>query len=324
MTRLRDSTADFRALIAATSRASGMPSAFVEKDYWITELLRSVATPVVGPEDRPEPVVPIFKGGTSLSKAFGLISRFSEDVDVLLDAPTLGAAVRDRILKEIGRRAARDLGVGLREREKDRGVKRNFEYEVPRLHVSAVISPRVRLEMGFRGGPQPNERRTMTSYVAEHAARAFRIEIGAYDELTPVSIAVLEPLRTLVEKLMCLHAAARRADEGDPAELVRCVRHYYDVGRLLESRDVMGSLASHEGGTAALAADVHAHSLEARFPSCPRPDGGFARSSAFRPGAPWESELRSAYEAALPQLVWGECPTLDACLNAVRERASAL
>ena len=76
MARLRDSRDDFIALIAAASEATGLPLEFVEKDYWVTEVLRAVSAPV-----RDGHVV--FKGGTSLSKAYGLIRRFSEDVDIL-------------------------------------------------------------------------------------------------------------------------------------------------------------------------------------------------------------------------------------------------
>jgi predicted nucleotidyltransferase component of viral defense system len=81
----------------------GLPLADVEKDVWVVELLRSIARPV-------EDGLLIFKGGTSLSKAYGIIERFSEDVDVLV-APTegLGAGRRDRMLKAVAARAADDL-----------------------------------------------------------------------------------------------------------------------------------------------------------------------------------------------------------------------
>ena len=74
---LRDSRDEFLGPVAATSDAAGLPQALVEKDYWGTELLRSVAKPI-------DYVTPIFKGGTSLSKVHRLIERFSEDVDILV------------------------------------------------------------------------------------------------------------------------------------------------------------------------------------------------------------------------------------------------
>lgn len=68
MGRLRDSADDLFALVGATSEHFGIPQEFVEKDYWVTELLRSTAQPV-------QDALVVFKGGTSLSKGFGLIER---------------------------------------------------------------------------------------------------------------------------------------------------------------------------------------------------------------------------------------------------------
>jgi predicted nucleotidyltransferase component of viral defense system len=105
VTRLRDQSADLAALAAAASERLGLPLADVEKDVWVVELLRSIARPV-------DDGLLIFKGGTSLSKAYGIIERFSEDVDVLLaPAEGLGEARRDRLLKAVAARAAADMGL---------------------------------------------------------------------------------------------------------------------------------------------------------------------------------------------------------------------
>jgi predicted nucleotidyltransferase component of viral defense system len=75
-----------QAIIRATEHFPGLRSAFIEKDYYVTESLRIISQ-VAG-----ENV--IFKGGTSLSKGWNIIQRFSEDIDVFLDptafTPTLG------------------------------------------------------------------------------------------------------------------------------------------------------------------------------------------------------------------------------------------
>jgi len=68
---------DFEAAIVASAAAAGLQESFVEKDYYVTEVLRMMA-------ERYSPGQVIFKGGTSLSKAWGLIQRLSEDVDLLL------------------------------------------------------------------------------------------------------------------------------------------------------------------------------------------------------------------------------------------------
>lgn len=324
MARLRDQRADFRALIDDTSRAMGIRAAYIEKDYWVTELLRSVAAPIMGNDARPETLVAVFKGGTSLSKAYGLIQRFSEDVDILLAGPDLTGGARDRALKELGRRAGADLGLPVTELEKDRGVKRNFGYEYPKLYTADVISPRLRLEMGFRGGPSPNALKEVRSYIAAHAATHLRIGPETFEEFAAVRVAVLAPERTLLEKLMCLHAASQRAEEGDSSELRRCVRHYYDVLQLLRSAVVMAGIAAIEGGVPGLVTDINEKSKAAAYKTVDRPTEGFAASPAFQAGPAWMNEVRDAYAATLPQLVWGECPRFEECLEAVRARKAEL
>jgi len=68
---------DFAAFLAAAATESELPEAFVEKDYWITEILRTIVT-TLGERA-------IFKGGTSLSKGWDLLDRFSEDIDLFVD-----------------------------------------------------------------------------------------------------------------------------------------------------------------------------------------------------------------------------------------------
>jgi predicted nucleotidyltransferase component of viral defense system len=73
---LHTNTTDFSALITFTARHFNIIPAFVEKDYWITVALSRLAQ-----SDNVENAV--FKGGTSLSKGYRIISRFSEDIDII-------------------------------------------------------------------------------------------------------------------------------------------------------------------------------------------------------------------------------------------------
>src|SRR5271168_2174186 len=78
-------------------RPRGLREAIIEKDYFVTEALRLIEQ-AYGPQV-------IFKGGTSLSKGWGLIQRFSEDIDIFLDPtafePPLGKKGIDRELKNL-------------------------------------------------------------------------------------------------------------------------------------------------------------------------------------------------------------------------------
>ncbi|MGH9091316.1 MAG: nucleotidyl transferase AbiEii/AbiGii toxin family protein [Acidimicrobiales bacterium] len=316
---------DLFALSGAAAEHLGVDPAFVEKDFWVTELLRSLARPLAPDRADHRDVVVVFKGGTSLSKVFRLVERFSEDVDILVAAEGMGRGRRDRVLKNLTGRVTRDLGLGdddYRVTESTTGVKRNVRYRYRRRFPSAAVTDGVLLEMGIRGGAEPVARHTVRSLVAEHGVDVLGEPAGRWAELAPVTIAVLGAERTLVEKLALLHQRAVHLDDH-PGALVGAGRHYYDVCRLLADDDVRRRLSSYPGSTAALADDVDAQSRRAGFPSAPRPPGGFAESPAFTPGAAAEAAGRAAYELAVP-LIWGTVPTFDQCVSAVHRAADLL
>lgn len=315
MTRLRDRPADLAALVTAASTRLGLPLADVEKDLWVVELLRSIARPVDGG-------LLIFKGGTSLSKAYAIIERFSEDVDVLV-APTvgLGAGQRDRLLKAVAARAAEDLKLSPRLVTSTTGVKRNVVYEYPAAYPDPLrLTAGVLLEMGIRGGPEPHELREVTSYVATAAIESGVAE-AEFDEFAPVSILTLRPERTLVEKLALLHERASRLSD-EPSALAGQGRHVYDVYRLLRTDSVREAIQT-PGTVAALAADAEVHSQRHGFPSTPRPDAGFAASPAWVATGEVRRVMEGVY-AATGGLVWGPVPTLDECAAEVAAMSAHL
>jgi predicted nucleotidyltransferase component of viral defense system len=113
-TYLRNSPAEFEALRDSASERLGLNRGAVEKDYWATEVLRSACAMDVGVEGI------VFKGGTSLSKAFGLIERFSEDVDLLVVTRATGKALK-RTLRGVADRVSADLGLECDREQEGRG-----------------------------------------------------------------------------------------------------------------------------------------------------------------------------------------------------------
>lgn len=328
MSRLRDAPTDFFALIGTATDHFGLADpAFVEKDYWVVELLRSIAAPL--------PLVPlngqaseahvVFKGGTSLSKAFGIIERFSEDVDVLVVCSyNLGAAAREnRVLRPLCDRASEDLGLDAEavERGKYRtGLTRTATYRYPARYRPTVLREGVLLEMGIRGGTQPGlVPAQVRSFIAAYLEA---IEAGApFEECAVVEVDVLHPARTLVEKLALLHHAATAATAGDTVGLERAGRHYYDVHRLLADQAVIAVLEQDE--IRELAADVDAKSQQYRWACTPRPEGGYATSVAFQLEGPVAPVVRTAYQAIGP-LVYGDLPNVEECIGTVVAAGSML
>jgi len=75
--KLHENKEDFQNAIQATSESLGIRDIFIEKDYWVTYILKQLSLSEFKDEV-------VFKGGTSLSKAYNIISRFSEDVDLVI------------------------------------------------------------------------------------------------------------------------------------------------------------------------------------------------------------------------------------------------
>lgn len=308
--RLRDSPDVLDTYVTQVSDVSGIPSAHVEKDYWVTEVLRGVAR-----SSEEQGVFVVFKGGTSLSKAYKLIRRFSEDVDILVVVDGWSHAQRDAALKAIVAAAAEATGL---EPELDRstakrGVNRAVTLEYGAVHSGGGLGQRVLLELGSYGGAIPHRLLPVRSLLAEYAEGADLP--NDFDEAAPISLPVLEPVRTLVEKMLILHDAAKRPHADRQR---RTARHYYDVDRLLRSDDVRARLV--EANVAVLAREICNSSKAAGLSFAPRPKGGFAASPAWDPTR--VAPARKVYEeVVLPTLVWpgAERSTFEECCQLVHE-----
>lgn len=308
--RLVDEPDAVAALSVTVAEQSGIPATQIEKDFWVTEVLRGVTTAAdeAGIEI-------VFKGGTSLSKAFSLIERFSEDVDVLVVlSPDDTTGARDRILKDlvIGAATATRLEAAPVPEATSKGAKRGarFHYRPDAESQLGGLSPGVFLELGSRGGGLPAAPLEVSSLLAKHAAD----EIAGSAEAEPVTVRVLTPWRTLVEKLVLLHTAH---SNDDPGTAIRGARHFYDVHQLLARPEVLAGLYEH--GIAILSRDVCTYSRAADMEAIDRPTQGFSASPAFS-GGPHVDATRVEYdERVLPVLLWPDAarPSFDDCLTAV-------
>lgn len=223
----------------------------VEKDFWVCWTLQALfALPSLGESL-------IFKGGTSLSKVYRIIERFSEDIDVSIDRASLGfggdqdpaaaASAKERgrridRLKAACQRAvvedvqpalatviaaacgeASDWALRLDEDDPDRQTLL-FAYpaRVP-ASARAHLRPVVRLELGARSDHWPSAQAPIAPYVAQVFPAAFRAPA--------VAVKVLAVTRTFWEKATLLHAEHHRP----PAKAMppRLSRHYYDLARLI-------------------------------------------------------------------------------------------
>lgn len=160
MSRFRD-TAEFRPTIDTAAEALDISATAIEKDYWVSQVLHALTD--THPNDF------IFKGGTSLSKGYQIVERFSEDVDLLVLGGDRGRGAVDRLMKDMGASAAAGIGgesspVGGAES----GRHRSFAVRYPAVHgPTQLIATSVLLEMGVRGGSHPSEVRPIGSLLGD-------------------------------------------------------------------------------------------------------------------------------------------------------------
>lgn len=325
MSRLRDNRDDLNALVNTVADWLGIPAAYVEKDFWLTEVLRVASTSRMLRlrDGRDVPVVFVFKGGTSLSRVYGLIERFSEDVDLLAVFPDGSIEestdrARHAVLKSVDAGVADHIGVAGEATDSTTGVKRFTRYSYDTEHGESFIRPAVLLELGSRGGSTPAEMHTFRSMVARYAIETLGDAEDQWEEFASFDLLVLAPERTLLEKLAAVHAAA---ELNDGAARVKGARHYYDVYKLLNSGAVVAALTElGSTGVSSLANDIHSRSLAAGLPCVERPEGGFASSAAFDKESPTWAALSEAYLEVTESLVYGSKPSLDDILALVEAR----
>jgi hypothetical protein len=286
----------------ATGEHFGIPPQFAEKDYYVTESLRIIAS------DYAETTV--FKGGTSLSKGWRLITRFSEDIDLFVNPdlfdPPLGKKGVNKQLKRLRDAVAAHPGLTLLETEskpiggRARSDVFGFNTQFGEL---GGIRPAVMIESGIRSGTFPTEKVTLRSYAAEYLAEAGLDSIA--DDLGPFEMNLLHYRRTYVEKILTLHSnVVVMLDGGMPLE--RNARHYADVHILGQTEEVQRMLHSDE--YAIVKADCDAVS-RTYFKNYRPPEGsGLSESPALFPDEELAVALEQEYRNQCDLLFYGPYP----------------
>ena len=223
--RLHEAPDTYLELIQATADHIRIPAVHVEKDYWVSRVLKRLHD-----SDHCEKVV--FKGGTSLSKAHRLIERFSEDIDLALKRDeNLGDSARRRLIKSIEATITRDLEYRPdHPGESKHGRFRKTAHAFP-MRTDAIglgqVSDTLLVEINSFADPEPSSPMPIATLIHDFLVATGRPELVRRHELDPFSIHVLSVERTLCEKIMGL---VRAGHEANPAqEFRRRIRHFYDL-----------------------------------------------------------------------------------------------
>lgn len=246
---------DREALFRNTSNKLGMTEAIIEKDFWVCWILDYLFHTCQWKDSL------AFKGGTCLSKAYGLIERFSEDIDLILDWRVLGyeknepwtkrsntkqdsfnkAAntkaelfLKDVFLPRVEEDIIDELSSNIQcYIDSNDGQAVKFAY--PNSFSDASILQEIRLEIGALAAWTPAQKQAITPYAAQQYGHLF--------EQPSTEILAVLPERTFWEKVTILHREAfRPADREFPS---RYSRHYYDLYCIAQSK-VKGNALSDE------------------------------------------------------------------------------
>ncbi len=235
---LRVSKKEQKALFEATAISRKMTPGMVEKDFWVCWTLDYLF------QQSPWKDQFSFKGGTSLSKCYGLIDRFSEDIDLIIDWRLIGCGKdepwrersrtqQDRYNKDVNARTGEflrnELVPGLQKvfrelihddfiLEIDSGDPQTVCFSYPRLFDDNAILPVIRLETGPLAAWTPTQNTVVTPFVAEQYPHVFK--------KADTTVRAVSPERTFWEKVLILHKMAFRSDGRVPE---RYSRHYYDL-----------------------------------------------------------------------------------------------
>jgi predicted nucleotidyltransferase component of viral defense system len=236
--RLHEDKKLFSDILRATSNQIGIKVEFVEKDYWITLILNRLAKSKYGREA-------VFKGGTSLSKGFGLIDRFSEDIDIAIisrDART-GNEIKN-IIRAIEKEITSDLNEVQLEGVTSKGSrfrKSVFEYDSADAKNN---NNKLILEINSFANPYPFKRLEIKSFVFEFLQQAGNYEYIEEYSLEPFEVNVLNKEQTLLEKMVSL---IRFSFEEDYIESLKGkIRHFYDLYFLMNDAECADFIKSEK------------------------------------------------------------------------------
>lgn len=222
-----------------------LPTFVIEKDWWVCILLRAIF------QSKYKEFI-IFKGGTSLSKAYHIIDRFSEDIDLIIDRHLLGfeelksgtqikklrKASGGFIINEFRNELIHQLDllgisrelyeIKFNEKVDDTSDPNTLEiyYQSIVPSTNEYIQQRVLLEMGARSLIEPAEMRNIDSYIDLQFANS-RFSQNTFEAN------VVVPTRTFIEKVLLLHEEFSKPIDKIRTE--RLTRHYYDLDRLLDT-----------------------------------------------------------------------------------------
>lgn len=323
------SDAERRDLFLGASARLGTAVQNIEKDFWVCWTLDALFNGLKAGGPRL-----LFKGGTSLSKAFGLIARFSEDIDITVFRDDLGQGAEITDLDALSGKKCRARLDAIRDACQTY-IAGPLTAQFTHLAASVIPEERFRLE------PDPDDKDgqsllfwypAVTATTGDYIRSAVKIEAGAKSALDPhvaasvtpyvtqdlpdldltvTNVITVKPERTFWDKVMILHGLRQWHDRRGELRHggQRVSRHYYDVHQLMQAPSATAWQVDHE-----LAIDC-AHHARLFFGSADLGlDIAVPGTFTLTPSPVMREALEKDYEA-MAGMVFGDVPPLDAVLR---------
>lgn len=298
----------FAQAIRATAARKEILEIYVEKDYWVTLALHKIFNDEIGKNT-------VFKGGTALSKCFGLIKRFSEDIDlvVLRHDDDNGNSLKRKI-KKIGKVVSEIMPevtveglthkIGMI-RKTAHSYQKEFDGKFGQVRDVIVV------EATWLGRYDPYHNENISSYIYEMMIETNQYDLAEKFEMLPFEVQVLDSRRTICEKIMSL---VRFSYGENPIQYLKDkIRHTYDINQLLKDKDIEIFFSSEEFNKMFISVahdDVESFKNNNKWLNYHPKEALLFKSTKDI----WE-EIKSTYNTEFKDLVYGEFPSEDEILK---------
>lgn len=221
----------FEELLIGAANELAIPTNIIEKDYYVTIVLKSLSEKLGDM---------VFKGGTSLTKCYQLLDRFSEDIDISYTAESgIPGEARKRQLKKAVVATMEELKFPIANLDDTRSRRHYNCYRAAYSSIydqSGILKPELVVETYVALLPFPTTKRLVDNYIYRFLKKINRLDLAKRYELMPFEITTQTVERTLVDKVFAL------CDYYMQGAIAHHSRHLYDIYKIVDSIGITDEL----------------------------------------------------------------------------------
>lgn len=310
-------------ILANVAEEKGIVDNAVEKDYWVSMVLRAIFS-------LPYASAFIFKGGTSLSKGWALIERFSEDIDLAIDRHYWGfteiatKSQRAKLRKDSKKFIEGKFAADIRHNLEEYCLSDSCKIVIPETSVSDLdpvvlfveydsilsnkmqyIPERVKIEISCRSLMEPSDNIEMRSMIED----TYPDEEFSFPKFV---VPTVVPGRTFLEKVLILHEEFNRPNGCSRIE--RITRHMYDIVKMMDKPFALEAMNNKT-----LYKDIVSH--RSRFTAWSGLDYSthLPHTITFVPPAHIDTTLRDDYRQMQMGFIYAEAPSFDEIMERLQD-----